>query len=306
MHVRPMTWVNGLRCAELSVSDRGLQYGDGFFTTAVIACGQLLNWSAHWRRIRNSAERLDFPEISEALLMDETAKAFQALNVSSGLASQTWILKILITRGSGGRGYQPPLEPKLSRILQFSRSPEDFVCSEAAVTLPIQPSISIGVCRTRAAIQPQLAGIKHLNRLENVLARAELGAVPEGIMLNGDNDLVGGTQSNLFILKNGCLLTPELSKCGVEGTTRYQLMNLARTCFRGGREARLQLSDLAEADSVFLANAVRGIMPVRSLETATGVLRFANRELNDWQVAWQKFQSENGLDLLSVRKNSGQ
>ncbi|MBF6058530.1 aminodeoxychorismate lyase [Thiomicrorhabdus heinhorstiae] len=297
MNAQPIIWVNGRRQADLPVTDRGLQYGDGFFTTALIVCGRLLNWQAHWRRLQNSAVRLKMPELCQASLLAEIKNALAELTSIETHADNAWILKILITRGSGGRGYQPPREAEITRILQFSHTTDAFSCGASAIELPIQAAMSIPVCITLSGMQPQLAGIKHLNRLENVLARAELEESPEGLMLNGAGEVIGGTQSNLFVVKDGRLLTPILDLSGVEGTCRYQLLRLAEEQMQGAQEVRLKLLDLQGADSVFLANAVRGIMPVRELKTGMGTWHFANREVAEWQRLWQKFQRENGLDL---------
>jgi 4-amino-4-deoxychorismate lyase len=244
-------FVGGQRVDAMPTDDRGVAYGDGLFETMRVHAGQVPWWDAHWARLRHGARRLRMG------LPDEG----QARNEAAALLADCagGVLKLLVTRGSG-RGYAATDAPP---NWMLSRHP-----------LPMTPSrdgLTLRWCATRLAIQPALAGIKHCNRLEQVLARAEWNDpaasdrdADEGLMRSGEGDVVCATAANLFVLRDGRWLTPGLDRCGVEGVCRARLMPLLEA-----REARLSVSDVEEASAVFLCNAVRGILGVARLGTRT-------------------------------------
>lgn len=210
------TIINGSLIDSVSVRDRGLQYGDGFFTTMLVTGDQLLNWSGHWRRVQQAGSRLKFPVIDEQALFTQVKQAIAVFNYTKSTIESNKVVKLIFTRGVGGIGYQIPEMPQISTILQVTLAPIKIE-REAETHLPIfaQPQvIELGLCETLCGIQPQLAGLKHLNRLENVLARSEIAGkgLPEGLMLNAYQHVIGGTQSNLFLIKGHSLITPQLTR----------------------------------------------------------------------------------------------
>lgn len=284
-------WVDGVKQTQLAVQDRAVQYGDGFFTTLLLMQGKVFNWPAHWRRVQTSAERLGFPAFNEEQLLMSLRQALAEL--SAERQADPLMAKLIVTRGIGGAGYTPPPEPIPRIIWQLAEHPlyrqvEDFRQAPQALTL--------GICQTQAAIQPQLAGLKHLNRLDNVLARAELVEqnLPEGIMLNAFGEVVSATQANLFVLKDKRLLTPVLQYSGVAGTTRAQLLQLAPQLGFEVVEQRLTLADIEQADELFVTNALRGIMPVERLEER----RFAVTQSVALQRRWCDWQWAQAQELL--------
>ena len=295
------TWINGSLSDAVSVSDRGLQYGDGFFTSILMVDGALCNWSAHWRRISLSLSRLQFPALDEALLLQQISSALLA--ESDELVKGSKVLKVLITRGSAGRGYQIPAEMDANIIFQLSNSPVQFSSIFKSELEPdLEPeALNISLCQTQASIQVQLAGIKHLNRLENVLARTEVvnRGQQEGLMLNAFQHVISGTQSNLFMIQGDQLITPKLGQSGVEGTTRYQLSLMAASLGFVWDEADITLSELQQADELFLANAVRGIMPIAQLEGQP----FSTEKTLQIHQAWTEWQQQNTLSLKSIKLN---
>lgn len=297
------TIINGSLIDSVSVRDRGLQYGDGFFTTMLVTGDQLLNWPGHWRRVQHAAHRLQFPAIDEQALFTQVKQAVAVFNYTKSTIESNKVVKIIFTRGIGGIGYQMPEMPQISTILQVMPAPI-HIEREPQTHLPIfsQPqAIELGVCKTLSGIQPQLAGLKHLNRLENVLARSEITAksLAEGVMLNAYQQVIGGTQSNLFLIKGNNLITPLLTDSGVEGTTRYQLSHLAEGLDLIWQESTLVLADLLQADELFLANAVRGIMPVNLFHHRT----YTNIKTFEIHQAWSKWQRENAVSLsLDAKK----
>lgn len=233
------------RIATVDPADRGLAYGDGLFETMRAHRGELPWWDAHWARLTLAAARLDLPLPDPAMLLGE-ARAL--------LAGDDGVLKLLLTRGVGGRGYAPPVPAEPTVVL--SRHPLP----------PRAPAQGLAVrwCETRLALQPRLAGLKHCNRLEQVLARAEWDdpRIHEGLMRSTEGDAVCATAANLFVLREGRWRTPAVDRCGVAGICRGWLLGALDAL-----ETRLDATDVETADAVFLCNAVRGILPVVRLGT---------------------------------------
>ena len=232
----------GQRVDAFAADDRGLAYGDGLFETLRVHRGAAAWWDAHWGRLVAGAQRLALP-LPDANLVRREAEALFA-DGGDG------VLKLLVTRGAGARGYAPPrgAEPAWS----LSRHP---VPASAG-------ALRLHWCATRLAIQPALAGIKHCNRLEQVLARAEADAAgaDEGLVRDTEGAVVSATAANLFVLRGGRWVTPPMDRCGVAGVCRAHLLLLLEA-----QERRLAPDDVTGADAVFLCNAVRGILAVAGL-----------------------------------------
>ena len=241
--------INGVSADLISATDRSLHYGDGVFETVAVRDGRLELWSAHIRRLQRGCERLGFSAPDPELLAGEALRLAHS--------RERGVLKIIVSRGSGGRGYRPPKNPSPTRLLSLHPWPEwpDERCSQG---------IQARICAIPLGRNPWLAGIKHLNRLEQVLARGEWSDqdIAEGVMLDTEGWLIEGTMSNLFMVRDGILLTPDLSHCGVAGIMRGVVMDVARQqdvrCVTGHFTVR----DLAAADEVFLTNSIIGIWPV--------------------------------------------
>jgi 4-amino-4-deoxychorismate lyase len=177
-------------------------------------------------------------------------------------------LKIIITRGPSLRGYRPPPQPQPTRILFVDEQPAGRGDTAADPDRRAEQSVTVRLCETRLGINPQLAGLKHLNRLEQVLARAEWNepSIDEGLMLDAEGALVCGTMSNLFLVTPSGLSTPFIDRCGVAGTARSRLLLIAGDAGHGVQEQRLRIDDLIRAQGAFLTNALFGIWPVRSFD----------------------------------------
>jgi 4-amino-4-deoxychorismate lyase len=246
------TLVNGVEAGTLPASDRGLHYGDGLFETiAVRASGPCL-WAEHLDRLRLGASRLNIPLPDPDLLRRECQALIQGLAVG--------VLKLILTRGRGGRGSRPPAVPGPTRILVLYPDPR-YPAAWA------EEGVALRWCDTPLGENTRLAGIKHINRLEQVLARAEWDdeAVAEGLMCDPHGRVIAGTMSNLFVYAGGRLLTPRLDTSGVAGTVRGLVLRLAPGYGVAVAEADLRRADLEGADGVFLTNAVLGVWPVRCL-----------------------------------------
>jgi 4-amino-4-deoxychorismate lyase len=231
--------------SEFDLRDRGLAYGDGLFETILIHQAQPIWWDAHWQRLLIGAQRLHLPAPNQIKIR----KACEALMANQDRA----VLKIMYTRGSGGRGYAVPEEVVPRILLSAHPAPK-----------PIPNGIHARWCTTRLAIQPALAGIKHLNRLEQVLARSEWNSsdIHEGVMCDTDGRVICATSANIFIRRQGQWLTPTLDRCGITGVTRAWVLENSPHSL----EAHLSCEDVMHAEAVFLCNAVHGIMPVLALD----------------------------------------
>ncbi|MBZ0331846.1 aminodeoxychorismate lyase [Halomonas sp. ANAO-440] len=231
------------------LDDRGLAYGDGLFETVLVRDGQPLLWDQHMTRLARGCQVLGIPLPSRDELDRLPGQAGPGLR----------ILKLILTRGSGGRGYLPPASslPRLRwQVMAFSPQP-----------LRWRDGVRVRHCRLRLGIQPLLAGLKHLNRLENVLARAEWSDpdLAEGVLCNSDGWLVEATCMNLFWQREGRLETPLLDDCGVAGTLRAELLaHLAVS------EVKATPDVLAGAEAVWLVNSVQGVWPLARLDDAEG------------------------------------
>ncbi len=246
--------INGAALESIPVSDRGLHYGDGVFETLAVSAGEPLVLEEHLARLQRGLSALGLPDLDPQLIIDEIPKA-----VSEAPHS---ILKIIVTSGSGGRGYRRPTTASLTRILSGHDWPDDY--NEAMY----RDGIALTQCATRLSGNPRLAGIKHLNRLEQVMARSEWDdpGIMEGIMLDPDGHVIEGTMSNLFISRSGRLATPALDNCGIHGIMRRLVQSAAADCGIDCQVRQLVPEDLHEADEVFICNSVLGVCHVRQFQ----------------------------------------
>jgi len=251
-----MMLINGIATDQLPASDRGLQYGDGLFETIAVIDGQPQLWAAHMARLNRGCEALQLPLPDSALLLKEAQQLCDE--------STPAVLKVIITRGSGGRGYRFPEPVNATRILSIHPWP-DFPCSH------YQQGITMTVCDARLGSNPALAGIKHLNRLEQVLARNEWqdSDIHEGVMFDVDGNVVEGTMSNLFMVEGDTLITPSLSKCGINGVMRETVLALAAQLGITTRVEAIPLARLKAASGCFVTNSIIGLWPVRTLDDIT-------------------------------------
>ena len=283
---RPIqSWVNGVLQTTIAITDRSVQYGDGFFTTLLAMNSAVYNWQAHWWRLKTSALRLGFRSLDEKNTLSLIASALTS-DPTLTSPNTPLAIKLIITRGQSGQGYQTTPNAQPTFIVQVRAHPV-FKTYADMHQLPL--AIELGLCQTFSSIQPQLAGLKHLNRLENVLAQNELASLglSEGLMLNANQEVVCATQSNLFLIKGQQLLTPALHNSGVAGTTRYQMADLAQRFGLEYVEKTIFLSEVHSADELFLTNALRGVMPVKQFQT-THYSTNKSLKIHQAWLTWQK------------------
>lgn len=250
-----VTLIDGVPVGTIPAADRGLQYGDGLFETIAVVEGRPRLWERHVERLRAGCERLAIPMPPEGQLAEEASRLTRRAD-----RADRAVLKLILTRGEGGRGYRPPDSPRPRRILRLTPWPD---YPEAWRS----DGVRVRYCETRLGHQPLLAGLKHLNRLEQVLARAEWSDpdVAEGLMLDLDGRVVEGTQTNLFALLEGRLVTPPLNRCGVAGVVREVAIESAAAVGFEVVESVLLPEQLAAADGLFLTSSLAGIWPIREL-----------------------------------------
>lgn len=254
-----MNYVDGQPADSLPLDDRGLNYGDGLFETVALRDGEPQHWSLHYARLAEGAARLGIVCPASGILLQDLSAALPRP------VPDRLVAKIMLTRGSGGRGYAPPMPSHTRRIVRLSAWPE-WPQSHAG------EGVALSLCATPLARNPVLAGIKHLNRLEQVLASQELagsGAV-EGLMFDDLSRVIEGTRTNVFLVAGRELLTPRLDQCGIAGVMRALVIDLARALALHVTETRVERSLLFSANELFVCNSLIGIWPVREILSPIG------------------------------------
>lgn len=246
-----MMLVNGAATESIPAADRGMAYGDGVFRTLRALDGEPLHWRKQFNKLADDCARMNIPCPPSTVLLSEARTVAHSHSHA--------VVKITVTRGSGARGYAPPAPSTPLRVVTGARF-EPLAAAADGVTAR--------VCNLRLGHQPALAGVKHLNRLENVLARAEWrhSDIHEGLMLDQQGLVIGGTMTNLFMVEGGRLYTPLLDQCGIAGVTRSRLMALAQHLVIPCHSEALPLERVLAADEVFFCNSLIGLWPLVRLD----------------------------------------
>ena len=232
----------------VAIADRGLNYGDGLFESLLLERSRVRLLAAHLQRLATSCARLGIEYPGDAIFQKEIA------TISEGHSSG--VIKLVVTRGVGGRGYRASRDCRPTRIVSL----HEYHATAA--------DIHVRWCDTHLSRNPALAGIKHLNRLEQVLAQREWddSQIDEGLMLDYEGELVCATAANVFLVRNAEIVTPDLRYCGVRGVMRDHVIRVAQQLDIAVHEEPLWPDDLSTASEVFLTNAVRGVRAVLSLD----------------------------------------
>jgi len=244
--------VNGKQEKLISIRDRGLLYGDGVFRTLLSSRGQALHWPLHYQKIQHDCAALGIVCPSITVLSAEL-DALLLLHPDA-------VLKLIVTRGQGTRGYTPPTQTEPTHIWDVSARPE--LPSDASTL-----GVKVCWCQLRLGTQHRLAGVKHLNRLENVLAAGEVSdeGCKEGLLMDASDNVVSGTRSNLFVVHQGALITPDLSSCGVSGVQRDRVVAWAAQHNISVQIRDIRQDEVLDADEFFLVNSVIGLWPISEL-----------------------------------------
>lgn len=235
----------------LYLHERGWQYGDGLFETMLLKDGRIRFLDDHLQRLQQGCSRLNIPVPATDLWLGELRQ------LCAG--RRQGVVKFMLSRGCGERGYRPAIQSTPTRAWQLFAAPADSAPA----------GIRIRWCDTRLSRNALLAGIKHCNRLEQVLAQAEWHDrdIAEGLLLDTEGELVCATMSNVFMVLDGMLVTPDLRYSGVAGVMRKNVLRLARALPIEIEERAVRAEEVAAAQELFVCNAVQGIRPVLRLDT---------------------------------------
>jgi 4-amino-4-deoxychorismate lyase len=261
--------VDGEIADRVSVADRGLQYGDGLFETMAVIQSQPRFWQSHMDRLAEGCERLQLPLPAQSVLLREV----KTVSAAQG----DCVVKIILTRGTSGRGYAPSFPVTANRIVCSYPWPDDPGRLN-------ETGIRARICELRLGLQPALAGMKHLNRLEQVKARAEWTdrSIHEGILLDREDNVISAISSNIFLVTGDRLLTPRMDRCGVRGVMSANILKAFQPrC----EQRRISLDMLPEADEVFVCNAVRGVFPVIAIDHWEYINGPVTSEVQQWLAA---------------------
>ena len=261
----PLISVNGVINASVSPLDRGFAYGDGLFETCLYRMGVVPLWEFHRQRLLDACKLLMIPLDTARLetYITDILQQAQHLGVADG------VVKVIVTRGCGGRGYAFPesVSPTIC-VIFFDALPDDL------------QHIKLRICKQRLSSNRALAGLKHLNRLEQIMARAEWkNDYAEGLMLDDEGGVIEATASNVFMVQDGQLFTPDLSFAGVAGIMRRVIIErLAPALNLAVAVKRIMPVELQRADEMFICNSIRGIVSVAALDGETPT-RFSRHEI---------------------------
>ncbi len=267
METNPATLVNGSFNGVISALDRGLAYGDGVFRTLKVVDGMPLHWPLHYQKLVADCGAIGIVCPSADAFMSD----FNLLFLPDEPIS---VAKIMITRGEGERGYKPSPVALPMRVMVKAKLP-------AYPESHFDEGVHLRVCETLVSHQPKLAGVKHLNRLENVLARMEWSEpeIADGVMLDINGNVIECTAANLFARFDDVLVTPKLDLCGVEGVTRMQILSRATTLNLKMKIENIDLKRLLTADEVVMSNSLYGAWQVRSIEHQSTKTNWAKQTL---------------------------
>jgi len=258
--------INGVEDSKLSVSDRGFQYGDGLFETITYKNNQLQLWKEHLQRLNDSCDRLSLKKVDESLWLEDVKK----LDLDNDS-----VIKLSLSRGNSARGYRYDEESNVTRVtasFDLPSYPEDN-----------QSGINAIICKTPVSMNTALAGMKHLNRLDNVLARNEWNdkAITEGFMLDNQGHIIEGTMSNVFCVLGAELYSPQLEQCGVAGIMRQQVIDIAEDLNIPVNIVDISKPNFMQMDAVFITNSLIGLWPVKTITDGENDVTFQQNELID-------------------------
>ncbi len=265
-------WINGVRERSNFAADRGLEFGDGLFETIRYHEGKFIALDFHLNRLAIGLKRLYFPDCISRV-KSELDVVLAHLTSSS---SKNIIVRLTVTRGAGARGYEPALTSSINIIIKSSV----VECSSVQQSCPIKAGIS----NFRLSLQPVLAGIKHTNRLEQVLASLERRKrdLDELLLVDINNIPISFISGNLFIREYKTLLTPILESNGIHGTRRHLILSrLAAECGYSAFERNLSEERILSADEIIFCNTVQGVRSISQLDDRQFADYSAARSLHD-------------------------
>jgi 4-amino-4-deoxychorismate lyase len=261
--------VNGQEQAFIAATDRAVQYGDGCFTTLAFCSEGLLQWPLHLARLQRDVGRLGIHFDKWDELETSVLTVYQSLKAQFA-EPQSGVVKVLISRGQGGRGYSPLGANSPSFIVSTHNMPHHYIDWQ-------QRGICMNLSPLRLGIQPALAGIKHLNRLEQVLIKQALETEPvdDALVCDSQSRIIESSAGNVFWLNNGQWFTPIIDECGVEGVMRNVIMTMLTELGMPAKPVKKVLSADFQAQELFICNSLMNIVWVNELC------------VKEWSASWQ-------------------
>ena len=244
----PIVLINGAKQSKISIFNRNIQFGDGLFETCVIENKKILFWVNHFARLNKGCEQLKISRVDESVWLSDVKKALSLCSYDR------CVVKLILSRGESLRGYGFKDDIKPVRAVIVSELQK----------VTFNKSFCLEYCQSGYDSNPKLAGIKHCNRLEQVLARAGLKS-DEGIMLDENHNVISVTQGNIYAILGNKLITPKLDKCGVEGTRRAVILDLTKHLGIKVKVEVLSVEKLGQADEVFISNSIIGIQSISQI-----------------------------------------
>jgi 4-amino-4-deoxychorismate lyase len=241
---------DGRPCAESAATSRALHYGDGVFRTLLWHQGRAVDWNAHIDKLAADCAALELDVPDANALAAEVADAAKALPLAA--------VKIVVARRASDRGYAPQTRDSERWVLAYPL--------QAFADRDYQHGIDAVLSDVRLSSQPLLAGVKHLNRLDQILAsRGWPAGAREALMCDAHGRVICGTRSNLFVVRDGKLCTPRLDRCGVAGIMRARIIDCAHRMQLHVQEGELRPEIFTDVQEAFISNALIGIWPLRSV-----------------------------------------
>lgn len=252
-------WVNGLQQNAIEIENRGLAYGDGIFTTAKILHGHIQYLTAHIERLVFGCQTLGISAPSTQQLTEQLSNIGKNYSLA--------VLKVVIIAGKGGRGYARSPANAYDLIVMVHDYPNHY---DALA----KQGIHLGISQQQLGINPMLSGLKHLNRLEQVLLRQELATThyDDLLVANVFDEVIEVTSANVFVFLAGKLFTPDVSLSGVNGIMRQTILSY----FPQAEIKKLTIDDMQQAQAMFICNCVMGVVPVNQFNEqplATALVR---------------------------------
>jgi len=247
----------------LSIQDRGLAYGDGLFTTAKIAHGHVEMFKAHLERLQTGCIALGINLPNFEQLAEQVNKAVQNYPLA--------VLKIMITAGAGGRGYSRLGVQQCNVIMMIFDFPQHYLSWQ-------QEGINLGIAQCQLGLTNILSGIKHLNRLEQVMIRKELDQCDSDdlLVLDLNQQVVETSCANIFWCEKGVWFTPEITQAGISGLMRNKILKMVEniTVIKTG------LPEFTQLDAAFICNSVMGLVPVNCFNEQTIAMNMSKEFIN--------------------------
>jgi len=273
----PIVLINGAKQSKISIFNRNIQFGDGLFETCVIENKKILFWVNHFARLNRGCEKLKISKVDESIWLSDVKKALSLCSYDR------CVVKLILSRGESLRGYGFKDDIKPVRAVIVSELQK----------VTFNKSFCLEYCQSGYDSNPKLAGIKHCNRLEQVLARAGLKS-DEGIMLDENHNVISVTQGNIYAIHGNTLITPKLDKCGVEGTRRDVILDLAKLLGIKVKVDTLSVKELGQANEVFISNSIIGIQSISQIgdisfseSQITKKIKEAFKEKREDSNSWQ-------------------